>query len=525
MSADPTADLTIEAAGTTEPQLQWFAEALAFELRRGDVVALRGELGAGKTTFARAAIRALAQDAEHEVPSPTFTLVQTYDFAPVGVAHLDLYRLSAAEELDELGFDHLLAEGAVLIEWPERAEERLPAERLEIGLAEPEPGAPDSETTRTLTIRGTGGWKARLERLIAMCEVIRLAGLDKPGMRLTRMTGDASNRRYGRLTGPDGAGALLMDWPRAPDGPPVHDGKPYSQVARLAEDVRPFLAIGQALRSAGLAAPEIFGADLVNGFIVLEDLGPLEFAEALRRGVSQRDLWRAAVDVLGVLRSVPAGQPLAIGNGETFTLARLDRTILETESELVLDWLWPAIHGSPVPETARHGYRRAWAPLFEQILAEPSGWMLRDYHSPNLILIEGRSGYESVGLIDFQDALQGPPAYDLVSLLQDARLDVPARLEAALLTYYCQRVAAGEPDFEAQRFRRIYAMLGAQRASKILGIFARLAKRDKKPGYLKHMPRIWGYLERNLAHPDLMDLARWYEDAFPRKVRLRALSI
>ena len=155
-------------ANLDEQQLGWFAEELAFVLRTGDVLALRGDLGAGKTTLSRALIRALADDLLHEVPSPTFTLVQTYETPRIELAHLDLYRLTAAEEIEELGFDHLRSQGAVVIEWPERAKEYLGEDRLDIFLSEPEGGDPD---VRSLEICGTGSWAVRASRLEAMHKV------------------------------------------------------------------------------------------------------------------------------------------------------------------------------------------------------------------------------------------------------------------------------------------------------------------------------------------------------------------
>ncbi|MCH9807593.1 MAG: tRNA (adenosine(37)-N6)-threonylcarbamoyltransferase complex ATPase subunit type 1 TsaE [Alphaproteobacteria bacterium] len=519
-------------AEINEAQVGRFAQELAFVLDAGDVIALRGDLGAGKTTFARALIRALADDPAHEVPSPTFTLVQTYETPPIALAHFDLYRLTAAEEIEELGFDHLRSVGACLIEWPERAEDYLPAERLEVSLTEPDGATGD---VRTLEIIGLGNWATRARRLQAMHELIEASGFGGAEVSLKTMSGDASTRKYARLErapgwkGPEArAGApcaLLMDWPRHPDGPAVRDDKPYSQIAKLAEDVGPFLAVGAGLKSAGLSAPAIYATDIDNGFILLEDWGALDYGSALALGENQLDLWQDAIDALLKLRGVPADQPLPVGNGKSHTLPKLDRIILEIETDLVPDWLWQAVHGSPMPADVLARYRQVWEPIFETILDEPTGWMLRDYHSPNLILLPSETGHRRAGVIDFQDALQGPLAYDLVSLLQDARLDVSAQIENALLSDYCSKARATEAEFDADRFRLIYAMLGAQRNTKILGIFARLAKRDKKTRYLTHMPRIWGYLERNLAHPQLNALSRWYEEAFPPPVRARPIKV
>ena len=166
-----------------------------------------------------------------------------------------------------------------------------------------------------------------------------------------------------------------------------------------------------------------------------------------------------------------------------------------------------------------------WAPLFDSVLAAPGGLVLRDYHSPNLLWLPSMpAGKTRVGIIDFQDAVIGHPAYDLVSLLQDARLDVPAEIETELFEYYVSAVAKREPGFDAQAFAAAYAVLGAQRNTKILGIFARLARRDGKPVYLRHIPRIWRYLEHDLAHPQLATLRSWYDRNFPASMRARVLD-
>ncbi|MBU1212543.1 MAG: tRNA (adenosine(37)-N6)-threonylcarbamoyltransferase complex ATPase subunit type 1 TsaE [Alphaproteobacteria bacterium] len=513
-----------------ESHLRRLAEELAFLLRAGDIVTLTGDLGAGKTTFARALIRALARDPEHEVPSPTFTLLQTYRTERLDVAHFDLYRLSAPEELDELGLDHVLRTGTALIEWPERADGRLPVDLLDIALSDTGDNVPplDKEDVaaevRDIVVTGRGRAAGKAQRLEAMHKIIREAGFSGDTITVTALPGDASQRTYARVAWEPGKPErtetrLLMDSPRQPDGPVLRDGKSYSQIAKLAEDVVPFLAIGTALHRAGLSVPKIDCVDIGHGFMMIEDLGDLDYKTALAAGRDQKALWNDAVEALLILRGLQADQPLQFHDGEPHELPKLDRTILEIETALVSDWLWPAAHGSAPDAAQRAAYQAIWCPIFDEILDQPAGWMLRDYHSPNLILLEDREGPQRVGIIDFQDALQGPPAYDLVSLLQDARLDVPAALEAELLAGYCVKAAAADCSFDEARFRRTYALLGAQRATKILGIFTRLAMRDDKPRYLAHMPRIWGYLERNLTHPALRDLAQWYEEHFPHHAR------
>ena len=240
---------------------------IAALIEPGDLITLSGDLGAGKTTFARAFIRHLAGDETIEVPSPTFTLMQAYDLPRFRLVHADLYRLSGPAELAELGFEDE-ADGIItLLEWPDRAAGLLPPDRLDIALTlSPQQG----ETFRQARVTGYGTFASRAERIITIRRFLSANGFGQAERR--RIQGDASTRSYERLT-LDGATYILMNSPRRPDGPPVRDGKPYSQVAHLAEDVTPFIAMALALRARGLSAPAIFAADRATGLIVLEDLG------------------------------------------------------------------------------------------------------------------------------------------------------------------------------------------------------------------------------------------------------------
>jgi aminoglycoside/choline kinase family phosphotransferase len=196
-----------------------------------------------------------------------------------------------------------------------------------------------------------------------------------------------------------------------------------------------------------------------------------------------------------------------------------------TEALLLADWFWPAVHGRQLPDATRADYIALWRPLLERAAVADNILVLRDFHSPNLMALPARAGLQQVGLLDFQDALIGPAAYDLVSLLQDARLDVPEGIEAKLFARYCAARSARERDFSSGTFGALYATLGAQRNSKILGIFARLAKRDGKRGYLTHIPRVAGYLARDLAHPALAPLRAWYARELPPLDDLSALKL
>jgi hypothetical protein len=494
----------------SEPQLLRLGEQLAFVARRGDLFALSGELGAGKTTLARAIIHALIGSRDEEIPSPTFTLVQTYATPRMPVAHFDLYRLGAAAELEELGLDLALKNGIAIIEWPEHAGERLPGDRLDVRIDDT-----GNAANRRVSLTGHGEWAARIGRFIAMRDLV--GGDD--GCELRYLQGDASVRRYGRLVRGEQPGTILMDWPRQPDGPAIRNGLPYSRLAHLAEDVRPFVAVAKALDTAGLTVPRIHAQDLDHGFLLLDDLGDRVFGREVETGATdQATLWRAATEALVALQEAPAPYSLPVIGGGTHEVSAYDAGAMAIETELLVDWYWPAVRGAPVPTPERDEFVSRWSDVFSELAKAPPGWVLRDYHSPNLLWLPERQGIARVGVIDFQDAMRGPAAYDLVSLLQDARLDVPPELEAILFDHYCSGVAA-RGGFDRDAFAFAYAALGAQRNTKIVGIFARLAKRDGKPQYLHHIPRLWRYIDRDLAHPRLAPLKRWYERHFPADAR------
>jgi aminoglycoside/choline kinase family phosphotransferase len=260
-------------------------------------------------------------------------------------------------------------------------------------------------------------------------------------------------------------------------------------------------------------------ADLDKGLLLVEDLGDRLFGAAIAAGDSQAELWRTAVDALIALRGVPVPLRLPLSDGSSYTLPRRDRAAFEIEIELLLDWLWPAVKGAPAPASVRTEFGALWAPVLDRLLALPGGWFLRDYHSPNLIWLPARKGVARVGILDFQDALNESFAFDLVSLLQDARVDVPEALESELFSRYCTQVKTREPAFDRAGFTAAYADFGAQRNTRLLGLWARLLRRDGKPQYLQHFPRTWGYLTRNLRNPSLAPLAAWYERHFPPDVR------
>lgn len=294
------------------------------------------------------------------------------------------------------------------------------------------------------------------------------------------LAGDASFRRYFRVT--DGSrSAVLMD------APPPH------------EDTAPFVAMARWLGERAFLAPTILALDEAQGLVLLADLGDVRMRETADAEGDELALYGDAVDLLVDLARHPAGP-----------LAPYDRATMQREAALFVDWYCPAV-GLSVDAA---GYAEAWDAVLDHALAAEPVTVLRDYHAENLMLVgPDEDGARRLGLLDFQDALAGHPAYDLVSLLQDARRDVDPSVEEAMLARYRAATGAGDD------FLRAYHVLGAQRNAKIVGIFARLLKRDGKPRYAGLVPRVWTYLERDLTFPVLAPVARWFDENVPPERR------
>ena len=472
-------------------------EDVAMALRPGDVVALSGDLGAGKTTLARGLVRALAGDPGLDVPSPTFTLVQSYQ-ARVPVHHFDLYRLSAASELDELGLDEALAEGAVLIEWPERAGPRLPESPLRLELCHRNDG-------RLARIDGSGPAFDRLARSLAMRDFLSAHGWGEAGRR--HFAGDASARSYEIASRPGVQPRLLMNSPPLQPGPPVRGDRSYAEIAHTARSAAAFVAVDRALARGGVAVPEIFAQDLDQGFLLIEHLGDEGVLDPA--GGPRADRYEAAASLLAAIHGQSWPRRMEAAPGVYHDVPPFDRDAMLIEVELLLDWYVPHVSGNAAGEALRQEFRTAWNAALDRLSGGEVSLVLRDFHSPNIIWRAGRKGHDRLGILDFQDALIGPPAYDVASLAMDARATVPPGIEQATVEAYAGARARAGP-FDREAFREAYAVMAAQRNSKILGIFVRLDRRDGKPDYLRHLPRIRDYLGRAFAHPALADLADLY---------------
>ncbi len=480
-------------------------------LKAGDLVTLGGDLGSGKTSFARFLIRQLVGDPGLEVPSPTFTLMQFYEGKFFPIVHADLYRIKDPSELAELGWDEASDDAVLLVEWAERAGQSLAPDRLDVSfLLEPD----EHDEHRVAVLSGHGTWAQRLLLMKRIGQLLADAGW--AGATRTFMQGDASSRAYERLT-KGNESAILMIAPQRPDGPPVRAGKPYSSIAKLAENVNAFVAMTNGLRERGFTAPAILEQNLEAGLLLTEDLGN---AFCYDESGPIRERYSEAVLVLAKLHHRSAQEPelphtLPVTQKINHRIPRFDLDAYLIEAELLLDWYVPREQRGNFSGAPRGKFVEVWSRLLQEILQGEQTWTLRDYHSPNLLWLDERQGTDRIGLIDFQDAVIGHPAYDVASLLQDARIDVAPELELKLLGTYARARALADPAFNVPEFVRAYSILGAQRATKILGIFMRLNERDGKPAYLKHIPRIEAYLRRCLSHPALKELRDWYDQYLP----------
>jgi aminoglycoside/choline kinase family phosphotransferase len=310
------------------------------------------------------------------------------------------------------------------------------------------------------------------ERAAALSDFLTLSGWGDATS--APLAGDASNRRYERLTHPLLGRAVLMDAP-----------------PQKGEDVRPFITIALHLRSLGLSSPEIFARDVQHGFLLIEDLGDDLFARVLERDLSlETPLYLAAIDALITAQSAPPPKGLASYDTDAMTETAL----------LAVDWYQRYATGT-VNETLRADLACVVEATLTQYMTGPPVLVQRDYHAENLLWLPDRSGTARTGLLDFQDAMLGHPAYDLASLLKDARRDVGFETQETSLAHYLDQTGR-----EPETFMAAYSAVSAQRNLRILGVFARLSIRDGKRNYPDLIPRVWSNLQSDLAHPALADL-------------------
>ena len=337
------------------------------------------------------------------------------------------------------------------------------------------------------------------------------------------LPGDASTRRYERLTTPDGRSLMLMDQPPAAESRPCdpawspaqRQAEGWNAVARLsAGRIEAFAAVAAHLKALGLSAPEVVALDAAAGLAVLEDFGDALFARVIEDGADETPLYLAAIEALALIHQAPTPQVLH-GPGGDWPLLSYDDLALKTAGDILPEWLPRLRPELDFSDQALAAWEAVWAPIRARGAQGATVFCHRDYHAENLIWLPDRDGPARVGMIDFQDAVRAHPSWDLHSLLQDARRDVPPALEAAALDHYF----ALRPDVDRAAFMQDYAGLAALNEARILGIFARLIVRDGKPRYAAFMPRMWTHLERNLRQPGLEPVADWFARHVPPEAR------
>lgn len=460
---------------------QALGRALSQRAQVGDVFALVGDLGTGKSTLARDFIRALTSAAE-DVPSPTFTLVQTYDYAAVPIWHMDAYRLTDLSEAQELGLEYAFEDAICLIEWPDRVAEILPpAQTTWIKLDQEADGRrvkllppPEAEVRYDNIAREVARWALVLQQ-------------DPPYQKLTTIAGDASGRQYFRATSPktssetsgETSRAILMD------------------AAALPHVITPFVAASDHLRALGLSAPRTIAVDPQQALLLSEDLGPVAFKDVVAD--DPQTGYQTFIAALHVLQSsaAPAHWTDHVG-------PRIMADRVAEELTRFLTWYLPAAQDKAVTPQEQADFIALWHDLLAPSLAAPQVFSVLDCIHDNLFWLPERTGVARIGFIDVQDAVLAPPVYDLMSLLWDVRHPVPQPLRDHLLEHF-----AGQRDLSFDEAQRDVALWSVQRNLKILGTFIRLAQQEGRVGYMRHLPVVRHMIHEQLGHPALAPVAAW----------------
>jgi N-acetylmuramate 1-kinase len=416
------------------------------------------------------------------------------------VSHFDLYRFNDPHEIDELGLDEALQNGIALIEWPQKAGALLPSNCIHMTFTHDGEG-------RTAHMNCPDLIAPRIERTLRLRAFLQRSGYGE-AMRQP-FAGDASPRVYELINDANGTQLVVMDQRSAPAGPPVWKGKAYRDVAHTTTPtVHPFIAIGTALGTKGFTTPRILHRDLDENLLILEHLGNGSFLDPSGKPVAER--YTLAAELLAEIHTAGFDQHLNYAAIQ-WDLPEFDRDALMIEASLALDWYLPHRLGRTATQGERTEFFAAWDELFETLDTSSYGIMLRDYHSPNLVWRGLKSGFDRLGVLDFQDALWGPGAYDLASLAQDARVTIEPEIEAKTIEAYIN-ARSTITVFDQAKLRREYAIMALQRNTKILGIFIRLERRDGKPQYLAHLPRIETYVRRTLKSSGFSRLQAFYAD-------------
>ncbi len=463
------------------------ANSIARVLVCGDVLRLQGELGAGKSTFTRYLLKALGSTATH-MPSPTFTIAQTYSDTRLPVAHIDLYRLGDPSEIETLGLEEYLQHGISVVEWPQNGGHYYSPQQEDADApTEVDKGGfltinitINDDDTRTATLEADQTWAKRLAMMFpelrrAQSDQARMDWLNNNGYSVQQppscVAADASFRSYWRFEH-EGTSKILMDAP-----PPL-------------ENVTPFANMAEYLLNNGFTLAQVESIDHQQSYLVESDLGDGTLFDKIIAAEDCNQWYSCAVDILTQLYQTHQQNP----NPQLTAYTAAD---LWAEVARFVDWCLPFQQGSAVEPTTREQWHDTFQPLFDELMTFPQTTMIWDYHAANLMPQTATpEGTHSLALLDFQDARHGPLPYDLSMLLEDARLDMAPQLKQELLQKFSDAVG-----IDAEKFERGFVIASLIRTLKIIGCFERLDRRDNKPKYRDFLPRCWNYVAEHLKHP------------------------
>tara|TARA_Y100000590_G_scaffold470226_1_gene662894 strand:- start:7136 stop:8611 length:1476 start_codon:yes stop_codon:yes gene_type:complete len=469
-----------------------FIENLCQIIELNDVIILNGKIGSGKTTLARHIINRILQIDISEIVSPTFNLYQVYENNNQKIHHYDFYRIENDIDLHEIDLAESFDEGITIIEWADKYKNYLPDSYLEIEISEIDEG-------RVYKLRGCGTFKDRINKHNSLVHF--LSNYKKPINKVEKIRGDASKRVYKRLyTQEDSLILMVYDKKEKKENP-----------SKLSTQIHDYVSICKYLREINVRAPKIYAVDYENQFLVQEDFGDLKYSDIfIKEGF--RKLYEPAIDTL--INITKNKCPTNIKTDEAiYKFEEYDKKTYLNEVNIFIDWYWPYVKGSICNAHVKSEFTEIWENLLDK-LSEESSLVLRDFHSPNLIFQPDGKGAEKCGIIDFQDALIGHPLYDLVSLAQDARITIKLDQELFIIDYYMKDFNFKKYQLNKHEFINQYNILGAQRALKILGVFARLSMSYQKHEYLIHIPRILDYINRNMGNESLRSLSIWLKKNF-----------
>lgn len=472
-----------------------FTENLCKIIESNDVILLNGKIGSGKTTLARHIINQILQIDISEITSPTFNLYQVYENNNQKINHYDFYRIENDIDLQEIDLEDSLGEGITIIEWADKYQNYLPDSYLEIEILE-------IDCFRTYKLRGCGSFKNRINKHNSL--VSFLSKFKKPIIKVEKIQGDASKRIYKRIQTKEES-LILM----------IYDEKEKKEnPSKLSEQIHDYVSICQYLSDINIRVPKIYAVDYKNQFLIQEDFGDLKYSEIFLKE-DFRKLYEPAIDTL--INIAKNECPKNIKTDQAiYKFEDYDKNIYLSEVNIFIDWYWPYVKGSVCIDDIKLEFLEIWKNLLDKI-SDDKSLVLRDFHSPNLIFQPHGNGIGKCGVIDFQDALIGHPLYDLVSLAQDARVSIKLDQEFFLIEYYMKNLNFKNYQFNNHEFMNQYNILGAQRALKILGVFARLSMAYQKHEYLIHIPRILDYINRNIRNESLTSLSSWLTKNFPEE--------